>query len=109
MNPKVDEFIRKSGTWRKEYEALRAILLASPLTEELKWGKPCYTFQDSNIVIVQGFKQFCALLFPKSALLKDARNVLEKPGENTQSARRIPFKNVPEITKLKATLTRYVN
>jgi uncharacterized protein YdeI (YjbR/CyaY-like superfamily) len=89
-------------------ERLRMIILDCPLSEELKWGKPCYTFQKSNIAILQGFKEFCALLFPKGALLKDPNNVLEKPGENTQAARRIPFTNVQEIVEMEAILKAYI-
>lgn len=108
MNPKVDGFFRNARKWREEFEELRAIVLDCPLTEELKWGKPCYTYQQSNIVILQGFKEFCALLFPKGALLKDPKGVLEKSGENTQAARRIPFTHVREITRMKSTLKAYI-
>jgi uncharacterized protein YdeI (YjbR/CyaY-like superfamily) len=107
-NPKVNGFLGKAQTWREEFEKLRAIALDCRLTEELKWGKPCYTFQESNIVIIQGFKEFCALLFAKGALLKDPHGILEKPGENTQAARRIPFTNVREIVKLKPVLKAYI-
>jgi len=108
-NPKVDEFLKKSKQWKEEFEKLREIALGCQLTEELKWGKPCYAFQNGNIVIVQGFNEFCALLFPKGALLKDAKGVLEKPGENTQAARRIPFTSVGEIIRLESTLKAYIN
>lgn len=107
MNPKVDWYFRKSR-WREELEKLRTILLDGPLAEELKWGKPCYTFQESNVAILQGFKETCALLFPKGALLKDPNRILEKPGENTQAARRIPFTSVREIVKLKTVLKAYI-
>ena len=76
MNPKVDEYLRKAKKWQQEMEKLRMIILVCGLTEELKWGKPCYTFQKSNIVIIQGFKEFCALLFCKGALLKDPNGIL---------------------------------
>lgn len=108
MNPKVDEYVRKATRWQKEFKALRRIVLECPLTEELKWGKPCYSFQESNIVIIQGFKEFCALLFCKGALLKDRKGVLRKPGESTQGARRIPFANVREIVAMEPTLKAYV-
>jgi uncharacterized protein YdeI (YjbR/CyaY-like superfamily) len=108
MNHKVDAFLKKAKKWQEELAKLRAIILAAPLTEELKWGKPCYTFQGSNIVILQGFKEFCALLFAKGALLKDPQGLLEKPGENTQAARRIPFTNVREIVKLEPILKAYL-
>ena len=96
-NPAVDEYLRKAPKWRQEMAKLREIILGCQLTEELKWGKPCYTFQESNVVIIQGFKEFCALLFAKGALLKDPHHLLKKPGENTQAARRIPFTSVREI------------
>jgi len=104
MNPKVDGYLRKTKKWRQEMEKLRRIILECRLTEELKWGKPCYTFQESNIVIIQGFKEFCALLFCKGALLNDPNGVLKKPGENTQAARRIPFTNVREIVEMEPIL-----
>ena len=87
-NNKIDEYLSRSQ-WKAELGMLRSLLLDTELTEELKWGKPCYTLQESNIVILQGFKEFCALLFAKGALLKDSKHILEKPGENTQGARRI--------------------
>jgi uncharacterized protein YdeI (YjbR/CyaY-like superfamily) len=108
-NPKVEAYLSKAKKWQKEFEKLRMIVLDSPLTEELKWGKPCYTFQESNIVILQGFKEFCALLFAKGALLKDPKGLLEKPGASTQAARRIPFTSVREIVKLEPVLKAYVN
>jgi len=89
-------------------EQLRRILLKCQLTEELKWGKPCYTFQNSNVVIIQGFKEFCALLFCKGALLNDPGGILKKPGKNTQAARRIPFTNVREIVEMTPILKAYV-
>jgi uncharacterized protein YdeI (YjbR/CyaY-like superfamily) len=106
MNPKVDGFLRKSKKWRAEMEKLRMIILDCQLTEELKWGKPCYTFQKSNIVIIQGFKEFCALLFCEGALLKDPKGVLKKFG--WQAARRIPFTNVREIVKMEPILKAYI-
>jgi uncharacterized protein YdeI (YjbR/CyaY-like superfamily) len=104
MNPKVDAFLERATKWREEMEALRKIALGCGLTEELKWGKPCYTFEDSNVVIIQGFKESCALLFCKGALLSDPEGILEKPGESTQAARRIRFTDVREVAKLKPTL-----
>ena len=76
MNPKVDGYLRKAKKWKEEFEKLRRISLDCGLTEELKWGKPCYTFQKSNIVLIHGFKEYCALLFFKGALLKDASGIL---------------------------------
>jgi uncharacterized protein YdeI (YjbR/CyaY-like superfamily) len=109
MNPKVDGYLRKAKKWQEEMEKLRMIILDCGLTEELKWGKPSYTFQKSNIVIIQGFKEFCALLFCKGALLNDANGILKKPGENTQAARRIPFTNVREIVEMEPILKAYIH
>jgi len=108
MNAKVDGYLRKSKQWQEEMKKLRMIILDCQLTEELKWGKPCYTFQESNVVIIQGFKEFCALLFCKGALLKDPNGILKKPGENTQAARRIPFTNVREIVEMKPILKAFI-
>lgn len=107
-HPKVDAFFSKASHWRDELEKLRAIALGCGLTEELKWGKPCYTFQESNIVILQGFKEYCALLFAKGALLTDPEGILEMPGENTQAARRIPFTTVRDILSLEPVLKSYI-
>src|SRR6266446_5420681 len=106
MNPKVDEYLRKAKKWQEEFEKLRRISLACGLTEELKWGKPCYTFQKSNVVIIQGFKEFCALLFCKGALLNDPKGILKKFG--WQAARRIPFTNVREIVEMEPILKAYI-
>jgi uncharacterized protein YdeI (YjbR/CyaY-like superfamily) len=108
MNPKVDGYLRKAKQWQEEFKKLRSIILECQLTEELKWGKPCYTFQDSNVVILQGFKNFCALLFAKGALLKDPKRILEKPGESTQAARRIPFTDVRDIVEMEPVLKAYI-
>ncbi len=107
-NPRVDGYFRNCQQWPKELKALRAIALDCQLDEELKWGKPCYTFQDSNVVILQAFKPFCAIMFFKGALLKDPHGVLEKPGENTQSARRIPFTSVQDVVELAPVLKAYI-
>jgi uncharacterized protein YdeI (YjbR/CyaY-like superfamily) len=106
-NPTVDGYLRRAKKWQKEMEKLRRISLACGLTEELKWGKPCYTFQKSNIVIIQGFKEFCALLFCKGALLKDRHGILKKFG--WQAARRIPFTNVREIVEMEPILKAYLH
>jgi uncharacterized protein YdeI (YjbR/CyaY-like superfamily) len=106
MNPKVDEYLRKAKKWQAETKKLRRISLDCGLTEELKWGKPCYTFQESNIVIIQGFKEFCALLFCKGALLNDPNRILQKFG--WQAARRIPFTDVREIVKKEPILNAYI-
>ena len=105
-NPKVDGYLRRAKKWQEESEKLRRIILDCQLTEELKWGKPCYTFQKSNIVIIQGFKEFCALLFCQGALLKDPKGVLKKFG--WQAARRIPFTNVREIVEMEPILKAYI-
>jgi uncharacterized protein YdeI (YjbR/CyaY-like superfamily) len=107
MNPKVDGYLRKAKKWKEEFEKLRMIVLDCGLTEELKWGKPCYTFQKSNIVIIQGFKEFCALLFCKGALLNDPNGILKKFG--WQAARRIPFTNVREIVQMEPILKAYIH
>jgi uncharacterized protein YdeI (YjbR/CyaY-like superfamily) len=107
MNPKVDFFFSKAKKWQKEFQKLRMIILACGLTEELKWGKPCYTFQNSNIVIIQGFKEFCALLFCNGALLKDPNGILRKFG--WQAARRVPFTNVREIVEMEPILKAYIH
>jgi uncharacterized protein YdeI (YjbR/CyaY-like superfamily) len=104
----VDGYLRKAKKWQAEMEKLRRISLGCGLTEELKWGKPCYTFQKSNIVIIQGFKESCALLFCKGALLNDPNGILEKPGENTQAARRIRFIKVREIVEMEPILKAYI-
>jgi uncharacterized protein YdeI (YjbR/CyaY-like superfamily) len=85
MNPKVDGYLRKNKKWADELKELRRIILDCPLTEEIKWRTPCYTFQDSNVVMIGAFKESAALSFMKGALLKDARGILDKPGQNTQS------------------------
>lgn len=107
-NPKVDEFLRKAKKWQEEMTKLRMINLGCGLTEELKWGKPCYTFQEGNVAIIQGFKEFCALLFAKGALLTDRKGILEKPGENTQAARRMRFTNVRQIARMEPILKAYI-
>ena len=109
MNPKVDAYLSRAKKWQEEMEKLRMIVLDSQLTEELKWGKPCYTFQKSNIVIIIGFKEYCALLFCKGALLNDANGILIKAGENTQAARHIRFTNVREIVGMEPILKAYIN
>jgi len=108
MNPKVDGYLRKSKKWREEFQKLRMIILDCPLTEEAKWRVPCYTFQTSNIVLIHGFKEYCALLFFKGALLKDAKGILKKPGENTQAGRQIRFTNVREIVEMEPLLKAYI-
>jgi uncharacterized protein YdeI (YjbR/CyaY-like superfamily) len=108
MNHKVDAFLRKAKKWRKEFEKLRMICLDCGLTEELKWGKPCYRYQTSNIVLIHGFKDYCALLFMKGALLKDPKGILIQQTENVQAARQIRFTNVREIVGMEPVLKAYI-
>ena len=108
MNPKVDWFFAKDTKWQKEYEKLRSIILDCGLIEELKWGCPCYTFQNKNIVLIHGFKDYCALLFFKGALLNDPNGILIQQTKNVQSARQIRFTNVREIVKMEKILKAYV-
>jgi uncharacterized protein YdeI (YjbR/CyaY-like superfamily) len=108
MNPRVDEFITEADQWQEEFKKLRAIILDCGLTEELKWGKPCYSFQNSNVVLIHGFKEYCAILFMKGALLKDPRGILIQQTENVQAARQVRFTNVREIEKLAPVLKAYI-
>src|SRR5437870_3147213 len=107
-NPKVDRYLRKAKKWQKELAKLRMIILDSQLTEELKWGCPCYTFQKENIVLIHGFKEYCALLFFKGALLKDADGILIQQTENVQAARQIRFTHVREIVHMEPILKAYI-
>jgi uncharacterized protein YdeI (YjbR/CyaY-like superfamily) len=108
MNPKVDWFFEKAEKWQKEFEQLRTIILGCGLSEELKWGNPCYTFEGNNIVLIHGFKEYCALLFFKGALLKDSEHILIQQTKNVQGARQIRFTDVKEIGKLKPSLKAYI-
>ena len=108
MNPKVDEFISKAQKWQEEFERLRMIILDCQLTEEMKWGVPCYTFQKKNIILVHGFKEYCAILFVKGALLQDANGILIQQTENVQAGRQIRFTNVQEIVEMEAILKVYI-
>jgi uncharacterized protein YdeI (YjbR/CyaY-like superfamily) len=108
MNPKVDFYFIKAKTWQKELEQLRMIVPDCGLTEELKWGVPCYTFQKRNIVLIHVFKEYCALLFFKGALLNDANGILVRQTENVQAARQIRFTNVRQIVKMEPTLKAYI-
>lgn len=108
MNPEVDEFIEQAEQWREEFKKLRKLILDCGLTEESKWGKPCYTLHGSNVVLIQGFKNYCALLFTKGALLKDDRGILVKQTENVQAARQVRFTNAQAIVKLAPVLKSYV-
>ncbi|MEI6386262.1 MAG: YdeI/OmpD-associated family protein [Spirochaetota bacterium] len=108
MNPKVDEFISNEGMWQEEFRKLRQILLGCRLSEELKWGKPCYMANGKNIIIMHGFKEYCALLFVKGSLLKDEKGVLVAQTENVQAGRQIRFTRLQEIVKLEKTLKAYI-
>jgi uncharacterized protein YdeI (YjbR/CyaY-like superfamily) len=108
MNPKVDAYLRKATSWQAESKKLRSIILAFPLTEELKWGKPAYAFQGTNLLIIQGFKEYCALLFCKGALLKDRRRILIQQTENVQAARQLRFTSLKEIVELEPVLKTYI-
>ncbi|GAV13061.1 YdeI family protein [Paenibacillus sp. NAIST15-1] len=108
LNPKVDEFIRKAKTWKEEYEQLRHIVLDCELTEDYKWMHPCYTYENKNIVLIHGFKEYCALLFHKGALLKDPSGILIQQTENVQAARQIRFTNVQEIVEMEDILKAYI-
>ncbi len=108
MNPTVDFFFNKSTKWQDEYRALRTIALDCGLTEELKWGVPCYTLQNNNIVLIHGFKDYCALLFHKGALLKDEKAILIQQTENVQAARQIRFTSMNEIKRLEKVLKAYI-
>jgi len=108
MNPKVEFFFDKAQKWQKEYEKLRKIVLDCGLTEELKWGCPCYTFEGSNIVLLHGFKDYCALLFFKGALLNDPEGILIQQTKNVQSARQIRFTNIREVANREKIVKAYI-
>ena len=107
MNPKVDGFLRKAKKWQQEFKKLRTMILDCHLTEGLKWGTPCYTLQNRNIVLIHGFKEYCALLFFKGALLKDYKHILVTPGQH-QAARQIRFTNVREIVEMEPIVKAYI-
>ncbi|MBV8099034.1 MAG: YdeI family protein [Verrucomicrobia bacterium] len=108
LNPQVDEHLRKAEKWQEESEKLRRIILECGLTEESKWGKPCYTFQNSNVVIIQGFKEYCALLFCKGALLKDTNRILIQQTVNVQAARQIRFTSLRQIVEMAPIVKVYI-
>jgi len=108
MNPKVDFFFSKAKNWQDEFEKLRMIILDCGLTEELKWGQPCYMFQKRNIVLIHGFKEYCAILFFKGALLNDPNGILIQQTENVQAARQVRFINVRQIVKMESVLKAYI-
>ena len=108
MNPKVDWYFQKAKKWQEELEILRIIVLDCQLTEELKWGCPCYTLKNSNIVLIHTFKEYCAVLFFKGALLKDSKGILVQQTKNVQSARQIRFTNAREIVEMQPILKAYI-
>jgi uncharacterized protein YdeI (YjbR/CyaY-like superfamily) len=108
-NPKVDAFLSRAKQWQAEFEKLRTIVLDCGLTEELKWGVPCYTFENSNIVLMHGFKDYCALLFVKGALLQDPQGILIQQTENVQAGRQIRFTHLGEIVELEPILKAYLD
>lgn len=107
-NPKVDNFLDRQKRWQDEFVQLREILLDTPLTEDLKWGVPCYTVQGKNVVLMHGFNEYCALLFIKGVLLKDSAGVLITQTENVQSARQIRFTHVDQIIEMEPILKAYI-
>lgn len=108
MNPQADVFLSKAKKWQAEYEKLRAIVLDCGLQEEFKWMHPCYTFEDNNIVLIHGFKEYCALLFMKGALLKDEKYILIQQTENVQAGRQIRFTNIAEIIEMEPIIAAYI-
>ena len=108
LNPKVDDFLSESKTWKEEFVKLREIVLGCELTEEFKWMHPCYTLNGKNIVLIHGFKEYCALLFHKGALLKDTEKILIQQTENVQSARQIRFTTLQEVVEMESTIKAYI-
>jgi uncharacterized protein YdeI (YjbR/CyaY-like superfamily) len=108
MNPKIDAYLKRAKAWREEMVELRRIVLGFELTEELKWGKPCYSFDGRNVVLIVPFKNYCTLMFGKGALLKDAHGILVKPGEHTQATRQIRLTSVRQIHDMEPILKAYI-
>ena len=108
MNRRVDVFIKSAKQWQGEFKALREMALASGLTEDLKWGHPCYTFDGSNVFLIHGFKEYCAILFMNGAIMKDPKKLLIAQTKNVQAARQLRFTNLAEITKKKAVIKSYI-
>lgn len=108
-NPKVNFYFEKNKKWRPEVEKLRSIALDSPLTEDLKWGVPCYTYENSNVLLIHDFKEYCAILFPKGVLLKDLKGILIQQTENVQSARQVRFTSLEQIEEMEPVLKVYIN
>ena len=108
QNPKIDKFLKNTIQWRDEFTLLRSIILDCDLNEELKWGVPCYTFDDKNIVLIHGFKKYCAILFIKGALLQDPESILIQQTKNVQAARQIRFTNIKQINNLRSIIQKYI-
>lgn len=108
LNPKVDAFLSKAKNWQEEFEKLRKIVLDCELTEEFKWMHPCYTFENKNVVLIHGFKEYCALLFHKGSLLKDESGILIQQTENVQAARQIRFTNLQQISEMEEIIKAYI-
>ena len=108
MDPRVDAFISRADQWQEEYKQLRKIILGCPLTEELNWGVPTYTFEGKNVLLMHGFKEYCAILFVKGALLNDPKGILITQTENVQAARQVRFTSVQEIVALETDLKAYI-
>lgn len=108
MNPEVDRFFEKDTQWKTEFNKLRFIALSTGLTEELKWGHPCYTLNGANVVLIHGFKEYCAYLFHKGVLLKDPEGILIQQTENVQAARQIRFTDLNDINSLEEALKAYI-
>jgi len=109
MNSKVvDRFLDRAKNWNEEMKLLRKICLSCGLIEDFKWMHPCYTFKEKNVVLIHGFKEYCALLFHKGALLKDSENILVQQTENVQAARQIRFKSLQEIRDLEPIIKAYI-
>ncbi len=109
MNPKVDAFLGRAKKWQDEFEKLRTIVLECGLQEELKWGQPCYSYEGTNVVLMHGFNEYCALLFFKGALLKDPNGILVQQTENVQAARQIRFTDTKQIVRMKAIIKAYIH
>ncbi len=108
MNSEVNWFFEKSTKWQEAYQELRELVLPFELTEELKWGCPCYTYGKRNVVLIHGFKNYCALLFMKGAIMSDPNHILIKQSENVQSGRQLRFTSLEEIIKQKSVITSYL-
>lgn len=108
MNPKVDFYFAKAGKWFAEMEQMRSIALDCGLTEELKWGSPCYTWEKKNVVLIHGFKEYCAFLFFKGALIKDTKGILIQQTANVQSARQIRFTSLQDVIKKRSVVKAYI-